>query len=1047
MDETELQPQPQPQPQRDRREQALIRCLIDELTAVPVASPDAPLRTLEIPRECLLHEWTELYWSALERPEFLDWASRFHIDLDTLNLKDDTLQVLTAPNGTRTLRTFTLEDDSGWWQMAPILWSISQRIDTAGFGLPYVGGKSANPLHRFPRRVVLAFYGYPEPQNVQQARALINELKHSGLARINADDHTTSALVVERSTQLQDLRDIATTLEQALAEDEQLKRPFDLASIAGLPITLTSGSQLSNAALALDLDHVLSRYGYPLPQNSQQARTLVSRLRQQTWPPLPYVSEYVQTALPILRYQQAFGDVENCQHIIRRLEALSRNKDATAPIDLTEQSQPMPVSSLGHRVAADKVTLAAFRANAAFQAILRRENLRANSPLLVSERGHVGTPGRNDSWVNLTAKVKKNRELNAMLERLKSLAAEAGGAMRSNGKVSLRQMMRFYEMNLPDNVESARRIAQWEKTLLALHPSYMDHWYLLGHPGKNAERFTVEQRQLIIDTTQAFVPPDSAPLIDYLSEGVDTDLPRATLLAKADYRISQILITPRSHALGNQLLSAFKQAYKEKALIAVNRERLIMAALILSLDANIGEQLDRVVGQPLNDRFFWGESLSEVRRFIEHQSGLAAITNKTLATHLLLSGIAPEFLIRGIPDSVTYISSIDWVKLKQTVLHVEHLKSGLSRLMSFDQLMTLASIPIALTAQTYESKYASAALVADWAIARGLIQRDPELAGNTYDAATLGQAAARFSAHTQALDRLRQEAFDSGFATPYTVALADLQAVFGHHLHLEDRVLVASDASANAHNQAPFYSLVELHMADRLKPDMTHWRSTLAALNLQTMAPQFSRLRKVSGQFQSALASRLTRLKNAYVALIKEAFCELPLQQRLDIEDGTLQLFALHPVAEPQQPAGAGSFAIIALLEGFNSRIFEIFVRHSQVRLRRDIPPSLLMSAAQRELPFDDEAYRRGTRPREQAICQGIIERLDVPGAPFTRQSAAIPDTYDSPAINAIAQAAVDHMFKEREASTLERAGATLDLKDAETCHAAWLAFYQSLSP
>ncbi|WP_185066783.1 hypothetical protein, partial [Pseudomonas protegens] len=106
-------------------------------TAVPVVTAATPARTLEVPRPCLLREWMELYWTALERPEFLDWASRFHIDLDTLQIKGDTLQAQTPSNGSSDVRTFTLEDDSGWWQMAPMLLSISQRIDPAGLGLPY----------------------------------------------------------------------------------------------------------------------------------------------------------------------------------------------------------------------------------------------------------------------------------------------------------------------------------------------------------------------------------------------------------------------------------------------------------------------------------------------------------------------------------------------------------------------------------------------------------------------------------------------------------------------------------------------------------------------------------------------------------------------------------------------------------------------------------------------------------------------------------------------------------------------------------------------
>ncbi len=215
-------------------EQTLIHNLIAELTAVPVVSAATPARTLEVPRACRLREWMELYWSALERPEFLDWASGFNIDLDTLQIKGDTLQAQTPSNGSSDVRTFTLEDDSGWWQMAPMLLSISQRIDPAGLGLPYIGGKSANPLYRFPRQVVLAFYGYPEPQNQIQARVILAELKKTGLAAIDENGQSTSALVKERNAQLEDFRAIADRIDEVLLASDPF-RAAGLSRHAGNP--------------------------------------------------------------------------------------------------------------------------------------------------------------------------------------------------------------------------------------------------------------------------------------------------------------------------------------------------------------------------------------------------------------------------------------------------------------------------------------------------------------------------------------------------------------------------------------------------------------------------------------------------------------------------------------------------------------------------------------------------------------------------------------------------------------------------------------------
>lgn len=303
-------------------QQTLLQNLIDELTAVPVAKPQEPERTLEIPRGCLLREWMELYWEALERPEFLDWASRFHIDLDTLRIQGATLEARTQTNGTASVRTFTLDDDSGWWQVAPALLWIAQRIDPGEMGLPYIGGKSTNPLYRFPRQIALAFYGYPEPQNEAQTKVIVAELKADGLAAIDENGHTTSAVVKERDAQLADFQAIADTLETVLTRE-----PFEQRGMEDTPVSLTSASvSASRGGPRFKLGPLLERYALPVPEDAEQAKALVQRLRDHRWPALPYVSEYVQTGSPILSHRHGFADIEDGRYILRRLQALCWNQ-------------------------------------------------------------------------------------------------------------------------------------------------------------------------------------------------------------------------------------------------------------------------------------------------------------------------------------------------------------------------------------------------------------------------------------------------------------------------------------------------------------------------------------------------------------------------------------------------------------------------------------------------------------------------------------------------------------------------------------------------
>jgi len=1024
-------------------QQTLLQNLIDELIAVPVAKPAEPERTLEIPRGCLLREWMELYWAALERPEFLDWASRFHIDLETLRIKGATLEARTQTNGTASVRTFALDDDTGWWQVAPVLLWIAQRIDPGELGLPYIGGKSANPLYRFPRQIALAFYGYPEPQNVAQTKIIVTELKASGLAAIDENGHTTSAVVKERDAQLADFQAIADTLETVLKTHD----PFEQRGMEDTPVSLTSASvSASRGGPRFKLGPLLERYALPIPEDSEQAKALVQRLRGHRWPALPYVSEYVQTGSPILSYRHGFADVEDGRYILRRLQALCWNKSPLAKIDLEEFSEPHPDSALADWMALGQQELRTFGARPAFQAILKKHGLPADSPLLLSATGHVGTAS-DHGWITLTAEVEKHADLKVYRDRLKAKARKAGGAFRASGKVTLGQMLRFYDLPVPKTVEQALNFVKWDKINLHMRPGYMNHWYLLGQPGKQTERFTAEQRQQIIDTTQGFLPKDAAPLIDYLSEGVDTDLPAASLNAKADYLIGRILISQRAQALGNRLLETIARPTQPKELLATNRDRLLLAALILSLDPKVGEQSERILGQAVNDSFYWGERNDEVRRFIDRQFDLGRINNKSLATHLLLSGIAPEFLTRDIPASFAYMSSVRWVRFKQVVLYIEDRMPGVARLMPFAQLISLTHGPAPSDFYRFLRSDVCTAVVLDWAVARGVVQRDLENPAN--HGATLKRADSIFRDHYRRMRSLYQRAFLGKFPTPATVALADLRKVFVDNPHLEEQALF-NPGSGDKH-----FSLSELHMAEKLTGDLQGWQSNDAQLQLPSMKGSLARLGTVSSLFRAALSARLRQMKDAHIALIKDAFCQLPLAQRQDIEDNSLELFAvqLPPSASPTKTtkpnAEAAPFAIIALLRGSTTRVYEVFTRRALVTLRRDIALALLTpSAKAQSLPFDAEAYRHGTLPLANSTCEALIIRLDIEGAPLAAQTRSdVPDTFASNKVNAIASTAVRHLFEAHESKALQEALTAPALEDVQTNQEKWLGFYRALSP
>lgn len=1111
--------------------QATVQAMIEELSVVPVIGPEAgPPRTLTIPDSSLLSAWMELFSIALDHSNFLEWINPYDFELESLLIKGDTLHVSTSTAGVREVRVFTLQDNSGWWKVAPPILAIARNIDPAGIGLRYADVTSTDQGDIFPRQIVLSFYGYPEPENPMQARIIVDELKTTGLASIGDNARTTSAIVDERSAQIQDYGDISTAITLFINTCKQQKQTYNRARLGLTRLQLCSGSYLAkNMALGADalgklirneqfialadltapvstcsysfqlqtflfihtdgsntekpysvfadslaqvelaqltqiaerigtavystqyfsLDQLAERYGLQLPATLPEAETLATQLLHHTWAPLPYVSEYIQSRNTLRGYLRDFADSEELRHIIRRLEAISIPMDDADPIVLSELSHPLQSSSLAERIEKETHELLAFRSIPAFQDLLERNGLSARSSLWLSANGRVNADDLESTSVDLTRQIENNSALKAQRDRLVHLAQAADGIIRTSGAVTLRQLLLFYVIPLPITAGDAYLTAQWLKPFQRLQPSFQDHWYLLGRHGEGSQKITDDNRQAIISTTAAFLPQDSLTLIDYLSEGLMPDLDHAALRVKADVLMSQVLISPRACELGTRLLQQLApMGWKDMELVAANRERLVATAIILSLDPSAGKRPESVVDHPLTDHFFWGESYREVRRSIDHLFGFQSVKNKTLATHILLSGIAPEFMVRDIPDSLAYMSSSDWVQFKQMVFYIESSAPGLARMMDYSELKTLIELPGTPAVRRSHARDTSASCPVDWGIARGVIANEPR----PYSNATLSSANTAYVAHNRQMSSQLLDAFNVSFPTPYTVALEALRNVLPDSPHLEDKVLELSSVTHSVLQRK--YSLVELHVENRLANYANIWSTPVEEVqrSFTQAGPSLSHLAPISKQFLVLLGRRLRAIKVAYIAMIKESLCKLPLQQRVDLESGQIELFTLHPETNDATPPSAGRFAIILSSQGSFSRVYEVFVRGMNVVLRRDIHYSMLTAsstgATAGVLPFDEQAYLHGTVPNPANTCRGTLKRLVIEGGPLVATDfEAVPATFTSDTAGAIAITAVKQLFDEYEATALRLASTSFDAEVIDGNHEQWLAFFVSLSP
>ena len=149
----------------------------------------------------------------------------------------------------------------------------------------------------------------------------------------------------------------------------------------------------------------------------------------------------------------------------------------------------------------------------------------------------------------------------------------------------------------------------------------------------------------------------------------------------------------------------------------------VLAAIHLGLDH---ESIDhpsrsRVAGFDLAADTFWNKPPSDIiSALAEHLStnGKTSTQTAALGARLLLGRVAPQFLVKDIPATVT-VGSMAWANLCLAVARIEAQTPGKVAWMSFGEVMLAAEdTPPA-------SEAVQKAVLMDWAVANQITHVDP----------------------------------------------------------------------------------------------------------------------------------------------------------------------------------------------------------------------------------------------------------------------------------------------------------------------------------
>lgn len=629
------------------------------------------------------------------------------------------------------------------------------------------------------------------------------------------------------------------------------------------------------------------------------------------------------------------------------------------------------------------------------------------------------------------------------LDTLRAVAAQLGGQVRSDGRISVDDTLAMHggcgPMEQGHRDGAARCI---ERLLGELRLGMRAD---LVHAADALDAWELEQ---VRQTTAAFLAqraPGEQTLLEYLgSPLVEHGEVGWDQVHRASHFVAGMARTPRAMALQTALLRSLD--WYPGSRTAPTSPTLLSSLTRVAIVLDLGPPSDRdariLLGYPLHKNANQGRTFGQLRRdFHDYLRRLGRIPSGLLdmATTLALQDHAPELLATDVPSNLIYGTTVASINFVTGVHLAERMRRGLSQQMRFSELLTLAA--------DLASDSQAPAMVRQLTLqARRLPTLDWHVFRQGQDHAGEGLSPAqRIDAALQAFDQrvadIEQAISDVLAPLPYRMSLveAEIRRVFPRFPGVlasqpwnstEFRLCRIGDYFEPSF---PFYELVAAGALRETPPQWQPCRTLVPDAQLKRyeaavhsayarMKPLLPRLADIDAHYQARFDAYFRRARRAYGVLIEEALHQRPVDERAALMRGDVQVFTLRthePELEAQQETRndtdpyRGRFGVVYTLTlDDQPRHFQLFPLQSRILPLRVDGPLLVGGELQRRtvrlrsgnvatirvrrgtpLPVDWEAYVSDKVPEEGRRSDVIVEPLLVP-PPATGDDSFAPSPF-----------------------------------------------------
>ncbi|MGY4638271.1 SET domain-containing protein-lysine N-methyltransferase [Pseudomonas sp. TE24901] len=530
---------------------------------------------------------------------------------------------------------------------------------------------------------------------------------------------------------------------------------------------------------------------------------------------------------------------------------------------------------------------------------------------------------------------------------------------------------------------------------------------------------SVQAQRSIIDMLQSPTTGlPGLPLVD-THTGVLGYLLSGSSITENDLRapsaaIETLLGSPKAQALGRAIQAKLDGVASDSSL-----NEYLLAAIQLGLDpeALAAPPHTTVAGFDLAQKGHWGQPPSTVidglsRHLLE--KGRVTAQTANLGARLLMAKSAPQFLVKGIPSSVTY-GSVTWVQLAIATARIEADSPGRALNLNYTQVLALAeqlNTPEAVLQQAQQHA------LTDWGVANGLLKTtaptDAErervrVAYNSQLAAlrranTLAQTPIP-SRREMALDALKQ-------------AFPDVDPKVFEAPTLHKAFLIPGRTGRFPGMQ----SMLDIVMHGGPLGANEHWVSRDTRIPIKPFCTQYAAGKlDVATAFKTAYDQAITSIEAGQQGLANYLISTLPPQDRENLEHGQLEFFhtndytlAVDMTTKPTL-SNRGHTLQVKTTRGGEVNIYEIDTRNATIKKqnylrRRYTPPYTDENLHHRNAnvvsktvvfdPFKDERLPQVGSTRSDYIARVFAKSLDLRNEDLLQQARGVTSFDETAATN-----------------------------------------------